>query len=123
MNLSRFQRNFAVVVCREGSGMLIFPFHLGSKRSSRFFGASPALTNSVLKNADRQKTPRRDESVLFFKLFGKFFRGGRNITSEEPFLFHQDHNVPAGLDHVEGGPAGAPLRLGAFRHRRGGTAP
>src|SRR5262245_66098606 len=49
MNFYRFQRNFAVVVCREGSGILIFPFHFGSKSSSRFFGASRALTNSVLK--------------------------------------------------------------------------
>src|SRR5262247_680174 len=49
LNFSKFQRNFAVVVCREGSGILIFPFHLGSKSSSRLLGASPALTSSVLK--------------------------------------------------------------------------
>ena len=33
---------------REGSGMLIFPCHFASSRSSRFFGTSAALTNSVL---------------------------------------------------------------------------
>src|SRR6266508_5481018 len=48
ISFSKFQKNFAVVVCRDGSGILILPFHLGFRRSSRLFGVSPALTNSVL---------------------------------------------------------------------------
>ena len=37
-----------MVVWREGSGMVIFPFHLGSRRSPRVFGSSSFLTSSVL---------------------------------------------------------------------------
>src|SRR6266850_917782 len=48
LNLFRFHRNWAVVVWRVGSGIVIFPVHLGFKRSSNVFGRSPDLTISVL---------------------------------------------------------------------------
>src|SRR4030095_10032589 len=48
LNLFRFHRNWAVVVWRVGSGMVIFPVHLELARSSNVFGISPVLTISVL---------------------------------------------------------------------------
>src|SRR5438132_11116031 len=48
MSFSKFQKNFAVVVCRDGSGILILPFHLGFRRSSRLLGVSSAFNNSLL---------------------------------------------------------------------------
>src|SRR5215510_15050569 len=48
LSLFKFHKNCAVVVCRVGSGIAIFPDHLGLNRSSNVFGRSADLTISVL---------------------------------------------------------------------------
>src|SRR5882724_13257724 len=43
-----FHKNCAVLAWRDGSGMLIFPCHFWSQRSSKLLGTSSLFTNSVL---------------------------------------------------------------------------
>src|SRR4029453_2727608 len=88
LNLFRFHRNWAVVVWRGGSGMVVFPVHLELAKSADVFGKSPVLTLSVLYRMLRGRT-RQGVIIPSFSLncAGNFSDdGGINFWKSPPSL-------------------------------------